>query len=349
MVRIPIAIVGLNFGKHVLNSQFSTRAGEGSALPHMELKAVCSQEREKTEKLAGEFNVAAAHDLDALLKDPSITAIGLFTGPVRRAELIRQCIRAGKHVMTTKPFETDPDAALDVLTEAQRLGRIVHLNSPNPTPPPDLAQIARWRSEHDLGQPLACRAEVWVRYREKPDGSWYDDPAQCPAAPIFRLGIYLINDLAGIFGPAEQAHVMQSRLFTQRPTSDHAQLSIRYASGALAHVFASFCIADGEHYKNTLTLNFERGTIYRNAGPRSSHEPGVDPSEMELVTLRDGKVAVARSSVRGASGTYQWEAFAKAVRGEDVGPTISPEQIVAGLKVIRAMRLSQETGQPVQV
>jgi predicted dehydrogenase len=136
--------------------------------------------------------------------------------------LIRKAIRAGKHVMTTKPFELDPQAAANVLAEAKSLGMVVHLNSPPATRPGDIQQIFNWQREHDLGRPVSAQCQTWVSYREKPDGSWYDDPKRCPVAPIFRLGIYAINDLMFLFKNPRQVSVMHSRLFTQRPTPDHA-------------------------------------------------------------------------------------------------------------------------------
>ncbi len=95
--------------------------------------------------------------------------------------------------MTTKPFELDPKAAMATLREARRRHRIIHLNCPAPLLSPDLEQIERWREEFQLGKPVGARADAWTNYREKADGSWYDDPKLCPVAPIFRIGIYLIT------------------------------------------------------------------------------------------------------------------------------------------------------------
>jgi predicted dehydrogenase len=333
--RVPIGIVGLNFGRHIIDL---LAAGDGAAW--LRVAAVCDLDAAKAsamaEKLGG--GVRAFDDLQKLIDAPDIPAIGLFTGPAGRAALIRRIIRAGKDVITTKPFETDPDAALAVLREARELGRVVHLNSPAPLPAPDIAQIERWRTGYDLGAPVGARADVWASYRETADGSWYDDPARCPAAPIFRLGIYLINDLVRLFGPVADARVMQTRLFTGRPTPDNAQLSLRFENGALANIFASFCVGDGDCYRNGLTLNFENGTIYRNLGPACGD---AGKSELALVKLRDGaRQVVARAEVTGGSGAYQWEAFARAVRRESFAGAESfttPEQIVTGLRVIQMM------------
>ena len=326
---LPIGIIGLNFGRHIL---------EQLKLEHVSrnfrLAAVCDLDAAKATDYATRYGVKSFTSLDALLADPEIPVIGLFIGPVGRAAVIRRIIKAGKDVMTTKPFETDPEAALEVLHEARRLGRVVHLNSPSPTPPEDLAQILTWVKDHKLGAPVGARADVWASYREKADGTWYDDPAKCPVPPIFRLGIYLINDLVQLFGPVRDVHVLQSRIFTGRPTADNGQLGLLFENGAIGNIFASFCVNDGDHYRNTLTLNFENGTIYRNAGP----DRVGNQSELSLVMNRANKREIAaRAIVAGTSGAYQWDVFARAVRGEKLKNETTPEQIVAGIRIIQSM------------
>jgi len=125
MSKIKIGIVGLNFGKHIIKEIV-----EGPGREWLELAAVCDIEQAKAREHAQKHGVKAYFDLDALLADCGIPAIGLFTGPVGRADLIRRIVRAGKDVMTTKPFELDPAAGLAVLKEARGMGRVVHMNSP---------------------------------------------------------------------------------------------------------------------------------------------------------------------------------------------------------------------------
>ncbi len=214
MNRIPIGIVGLNWGLSVIQEQLLS----GPGAEHFRLAAVCSKEHDKVESYASTFGVTPYHSLDALLNDQSIPAVGLMTGPFGRGELISRAIQAGKHVMTTKPIEVDPEAALSALRLAKSLHKVVHLNSPTPIPSPDIRQIIDWRQRHGLGRPVGARADIWSSYREQADGSWYDDGEKCPVAPIFRLGIYLINDLIRLFGKPLAVSAMSSRLFTGRPT-----------------------------------------------------------------------------------------------------------------------------------
>lgn len=101
-------------------------------------------------------------------------------------------------------------------------------------PSPDLNQILLWREDLRLGRPIAARADIWSSYREAADGSWYDDPEKCPVAPIFRLGIYLINDLIRLVGKPVAVSVMSSRLFTGRPCVRNMRIAVSGVLGWLA-------------------------------------------------------------------------------------------------------------------
>ncbi|MHC4884431.1 MAG: Gfo/Idh/MocA family protein [Planctomycetota bacterium] len=338
---IPIAIVGLNFGRHIVESIVNGPAGE-----HVSLAAVCDMDEEKARAFGDDHGVPHYTDLDELLANDEIPAIGLFTGPVGRAGLLTRVIEAGKDVMTTKPFELDCEAGLAVLRRARELGRVLHLNSPAPTWSPDLDLVKQWREKHDLGRPVGCQLSVWVRYNEEADGRWLDDPEKCPVAPIFRLGIYLINDLVQLFGEAERVSVFSSRLNTGRPTPDNAQLSILFGNGALATIYASFCVEDGDFYRNGMTLNFERGTVYRGVGPVRTTGQGGPQTQMSLV-MGSGETprAVVEDEVApSTSGNYQWDAFAAAVRGEGADEVTTSETVIAGLRIIEAMARAEREG-----
>ena len=337
--RVRLGMVGLNFGRHIVDDLLRR-----PALDHIELAAVCDLDAARTAVVTKRHGVRAAANLEELLADPGIEAIGLFTSPVERAKLIRQIIRAGKHVMTTKPFELDAQAASEVLEEARQLGRIVHLNSPSTVLPSDLQQVLSWQKQYNLGRPIACRREVWAPYRESADGTWYDDPALCPVAPIFRLGIHLINDLVRLFGEAEMVQVMHNRLFTQRPTPDNAQLSILFRNGVMASLFASFCVDDGQFYSNSMTLNYERGTIYRNPGPRLYGQAHALPCMKLVAKTGVEQTVIDEIEPSDNSGGYQWDVFQRAIRGEHIAGAITPSQIVAGIKIINAMARAEQSG-----
>lgn len=329
--RIKAALIGLNFGRSVIEQELF--AGPGREF--VELVGVGDLDGDKADAVAKEFGVRAYHSLGEALDDREVQAVILITGPAGRAKQIEQVLETGRPVMTTKPFETSSSEALRVLRRAQALGIPVFMNSPAPLPEKNLEQIQEWVTEYNLGRAVGYRGTVWCSYREKPDGSWYDNPSLCPAAPIFRLGIYLMNDLFRLLGPVQDVNVLQSRIFTQRPTADNAQLGILHTDGTIGSLYASFCVDDRQFYRNSLEINFERGTVYRNVGPRTNGESGGIRLQLSANTVQG---PVEKTLYVQEKGGYPWEAFFSAVNGKDLGETILPEQVAATIQVMELMR-----------
>ncbi len=336
---LPLALIGLRFGRHIANQLTQTDAQRW-----FRLAAVCDLDTERADSLGQEHGVPAYHSIEDLLAREHVPCVGLFTGPEGRAGLVRQLVDAGRHVMTTKPFELDLQAARDVLAHARSVGRVVHMNSPSPDPP-DLAQIRAWQQEHDLGRPVGARMESTASYREHADGSWYDDPDRCPVAPVFRLGIYLINDMVRLLGTPERVQVMHARLFTERPTPDNALLMIGFANGAIGSLYASFCVDDRQCYRNSLILNFERGTIFRNVGPAAAPDTGGADLALVKPAAPEGHAReILRAAAPACSGAYQWDLFHRACTDNDATQAAAPEAVLAGLRVIRAMHAAERSG-----
>lgn len=329
MERIKVAVVGLNFGEWVIENELL----HGGGKDYFEMTAVCDLNQEKADMLAERYHVASYHDVDAMLEDREIEAVVLITGPYNRAKLIHRLLDAGKPVMTTKPFDTSARETLEVLERAKSLHIPVFMNSPSPIAGDELRQIEKWLGKYRLGRLIGYRAATYCSYREKADGSWYDDPALCPAAPITRLGIYLLNDLCRFVSPVEKVQVLESSLFTERPTADNAQLSILHEDGCIGSIYASFCIEDLQYYRCSYELHYEKGSIYKNIGPMESED-----IELEICVNVDGRRELERSRVKKDGAGYQWDNFHKAIRGIDIGPVIEPEKVATAIRILELMK-----------
>ncbi|WOO43198.1 Gfo/Idh/MocA family oxidoreductase [Rubellicoccus peritrichatus] len=344
--KVRAGLVGLNFGKLIIEEQIFNKPGS----EFIELTSICDQDIELCEHLAKQYGVTAYYDLDELLEDDSIQAVILITGPSGRADLIRKIIRSGKDVMTTKPFEIDPVAAASVLEEARSLNRIIYLNSPSATNSRDFQIINRWREDYDLGMPVAGHHECWYKSIEDADGSWYDDPVRCPAAPILRLGIYGLNDMLKVFGEPESIQVMQTRLFTGRPTPDMARLSIKFKSGAIADTLDGWTISP-ERQSTSLTLYFENGTIYRNPTmmPCDPVRASIHDHTYLCLCTADNDDGMPVETIRlpnvELSQAYQWNVFHQAVTTRIRPIDETPDSVIVNsLRVIASLKEASETG-----
>ena len=69
------------------------------------------------------FPNAAVHETHAqLLADPRITVVDIATHPVPRVDLIRDAIKAGKHVLSQKPFVLDLEVGKELADLADQQG-----------------------------------------------------------------------------------------------------------------------------------------------------------------------------------------------------------------------------------
>jgi predicted dehydrogenase len=330
---LSLAVVGLTFGRQILGS---LRYPPAANL--FRLTAVSDLRESVAHEVGAEFGVKGYTSIEKMLEDEDVDVVGLYTQPSGRARLMRDILRAGKDIMTTKPFELDAEEAEDVLREAQSLGRVIHLNSPSPELTLDLFQIQTWADEYELGRLVSARGEVWAPYREKADGSWMDDPSLCPGGAMMRFGIYLMNDIIHLAGPVENVNLIGTRVRTERPTPDNAMLTMSFASGCLASIFTSFCVDDGDRNSNGLTLNYERGTIYRNVGPANGPAKS-EFSNLSLVMRQgDKRQLVAEKSFNEYSGVYQWQALHRAITEKEPLSEGYIQRIIEGVKVLEAMR-----------
>ena len=333
---VRTVLVGLRFGASLADRKIFNQPENAR---FMKIVGVCDRDKAKADEYAARHGgLPVYYDLDDVLKLEDVEAVMLMIPPAGRANAVRKCIQAKKHVFTTKPFESDPEAALAVLREARAAGLAVHMNSPAPLPSDDLAQILKWHDEYDLGKPISAYWETYAKYNEVENGSWQDSYEKCPAAPIFRLGIYGLNELIAVLGEVEDVELFTSRMTNHRPTPDNAQLMLKFKSGAIGSIYASFCIGDGQYYPASLTLHYERGTIYKKQ-IRRLEDPYFTHMEMRLSVAKDGKLYEESVTLpaENRSGEYQLDSFYNAVRNGISGKETSPETIAEGIKVINMM------------
>jgi predicted dehydrogenase len=257
--------------------------------------------------------------------------------------LVQRILNAGKHVMTTKPFELDVAEAEQACETARRSGLALHMNSPAPTPAGDMDAIRRWVAEEKLGRPICLQAMTWSNYHEQADGSWMDDPLRCPAAPLFRLGVYFLGEFAGLLGRPVKMSVQQSRIRTGRPTADTAQMNLAYENGALANIFSSFCVGDGRPWSDEVTIGYEHGRIHRWMERTGELDMSRDRAVVEL--HRPGKPKMRVETAAGDfTGWYNWNAFQAAVRDLPGSVRLDADSLVMSVRLLSALTRASQSG-----
>jgi|GEM_PF-4517049 len=321
---IRIASIGLNFGAHA--------SREIKRHPKMELAVVCDLDAAKAQKLADELETQPSSSYEEVLADPTIEAVALFTPPHLHAQHITMAAEAGKHIVCTKPLEISSEKAVQAIDKAEAAGLVVMSNSPPPRYIGNYAIVKDAMDEGRLGKPVQISGYTWARYDNmEPDGTWYDDPDACPGGPLYRLGIYIINFANAFLGRPVEVYAQQSWIRSKRPTPDHANLVVRYDSGALMNLAVSLSVG-GAVYPDTCLVAGTDGAVVINPEFSSG-----DSGDKKYVVLQGRKKSV--HDFRTNLGSYDYDGLHEFIRA-GTRPVISIRSAVDGVRIIEAARVS---------
>src|SRR5947209_8177241 len=120
MTSLGLGVVGLGEGRSIISA--------GVQSPLWRVVQLCDLNAELGRARCHEFELStdiATTSLDALLANPAVDVVGIYTPDHLHADHVIRALTAGKHVICTKPFISDLSRARDVLDAQRRSGRAV--------------------------------------------------------------------------------------------------------------------------------------------------------------------------------------------------------------------------------
>jgi predicted dehydrogenase len=118
MKKLGLGVLGLGEGRSIIS------AGVNSKL--WDVAQICDVNEQLGAERCREFNLECfTASFDELLANPAVDVIGIYTPDHLHAEHVIRSLRAGKHIICTKPFLNDLSRAKEVLAVQQQTGRHV--------------------------------------------------------------------------------------------------------------------------------------------------------------------------------------------------------------------------------
>ncbi|OYZ98778.1 MAG: dehydrogenase [Rhizobiales bacterium 17-65-6] len=217
-----------------------------------EVAAICSRNLSKAAALAPYAPRALITDrLDEILSNPSIDVVDLTPHPAERLPLIEAALRAGKHVLSQKPFVLD-------LAEGQRLVKLAHDKglklavNQNGRWAPHLSYMREAVRAGLVGPVQAVQVAIhwnhgWIA------GTPFE---RMQDLILYDFGIHWFDFLASFLGPAESVHAMAIRAHGQTATTPlMAQVMVRGPGTMASLVFngaSAFGPSDTTHIAGSL-------------------------------------------------------------------------------------------------
>jgi predicted dehydrogenase len=209
----------------------------------VEVTLACGRDSQRESALAALGTQRFTTDAGAVIHSPEVDLVVILTSMNQHAPLARAALEAGKHVLVEKPLATSLEDAAGLVELAQESpGHLVC--APFTILSPTFQTIARHIRRGDIGPPCSARARYgW-------SGPWWSDWFYQPGGGcLFDLGVYCINSLTGLLGPARRVMAMTGVAIPEREINgrkvrveaeDNAQVLLDFGQSAFGVVTSGF-------------------------------------------------------------------------------------------------------------
>jgi predicted dehydrogenase len=270
MEPIRVGIIGVG---NVLN-QYLDKIG---VHPDVDVVALADVNADAVARRATEYSIPKALTPDELFADRDVELVLNLTPPNLHAPVSLQAIKAGKHVLSEKPFATSLEEAREIV-DAARIAGVEVGSAPTTFLGSGMQTTRKLVDDGWIGDPVAAFASFANRGYEH----WHPniDPFYSPGAgPMLDIGPYLVTNFINLFGPVRRVSASAHRSSETRPRPDgkggydgeidvrtptHVSGTIDFESGAVATVIVSW---------DVWNHNLPHFEIYGSAGSIAAPNP----------------------------------------------------------------------------
>lgn len=252
MRRVAIIGLGMAVGPHA-ESLLALR-------DRVEVAAAFSPSEGRRQAFRARFPaLPLADDLDAVLRDRTVSAVLILTPPNTHLELVRRAAAAGKHILLEKPLETTVQRA-ELLVEACRGAGVGLAMMLQHRFRPSGQRLRVLMADGSLGRLVGCSTAMRL-WRPQ---SYYDQPGRGTRARdgggvLLTQGIHTLDLMLSLAGPvAEVAAFATTTPVHRMETEDLVAAALRFRNGALGTVDATTAAYPG--FPERIELAFEHGS-----------------------------------------------------------------------------------------
>jgi predicted dehydrogenase len=237
MKTIGVGIIGLGMGKNML-------AINGDSSSRMEVRAVCDSNDALVAQVRAQYAIACgATDYRLLLERPDIDVVGIYSPDHLHMEQITAAAEAGKHIICTKPMVVSLQEAQQTVEVVRKAG-IKFLVGQTCRFTPAFVAAKKLYDDGDLGRPLFAEAHYVHDMRPVLDRtSWRHEH---PQDLLYGGACHPIDLLRWFFGDVDEVFVYatHSGIDPRYPKEDNFLINMRFHSGVIARVLASFGVVE---------------------------------------------------------------------------------------------------------
>lgn len=315
-----------------------THAHAYASLIDVKVVAVCDIRKDKADALSSFLGCSSYTSFEAMSEELVYDVLDICLPTYLHPRYAIMAMQSGKHVFCEKPIALNIEDAALMITKAKEfqvkfsVGHVLRFF-------PQYAMAVQQIKAGKIGDPCLLRT---TRNQAFPGWSWenwYQDVKKS-GGPEVDLAIHDYDWLLRNFGPVERVYAKS--LGTMHPSQMHSLAILRFRSGAMAHVEASWALPKGSEFRTTFELVGTDGQL--------CYDSSRDCPLRTQRTSEVGSLVTYDNPLSDELNPYRLElsAFLDAVR-KNQEPPVSGEDAFCALQLALAVKESAMTGRVVHI
>ena len=231
---VTFAVVGLGMG--------AGRAREITRTPGTRLVAVVDRDHERADRVGDELGCDKLYDVADLAARDDVQVAHILTPSGLHADVAIPLAQAGKHILMTKPLETDLDGCGRVIDACRDAG--VTLMMDYQFRYSSQARLLKQAlADGSMGKPVFGEATLkWYRaqsYFDDGHGSWHGTWWGDGGGSLMNQTVHLVDLLLWVMGPVRWVQGATSIQAHEIETEDVGMAMIKFASGAVGRILGT--------------------------------------------------------------------------------------------------------------
>jgi len=273
------------------------------------LMAVADAEFARAQALAQVHGCRALPDGEALIALPEVDVVVVATPHRWLAPVALAALEAGKHVLCEKPLARTAKEAEQLVTAAERHGKILKTGF-NHRHHPAIVEAHRRAAAGAIGRLLFLRCRYGHGGRRGYEREWRADPAESGGGELLDQGIHALDLFRWFAGDFAEVSALVETAFWPTAVEDNAFCLLRAEAGQVASLHASWT-----QWKNLFSFEIfgERGYLVVEGLGGSYGRERLTIGER---AAEFGAPAEHQMDFDGADRSWaaEWEEFAVAIR-----------------------------------
>ena len=262
---VRFVVVGLGMGRN--------RAQQIVKNPAIKLMGVCDINFEKAKAVGEELGVKYSADINVYLNDPEVEVMYVITPTGLHCEIAEQCLRAGKHVLTTKPMDSNLEACDRVIALAKEKGLLLGVDY-DMRHTPQMMELVEAQKKGFFGRILSANINLYICRDQKyydENGAWRGTFRYDGGGAMSNQGVHEVDRILEVLGMPKRVRAGIARQTHFIEAEDYGWSEWDYGIGLVMRYASTTSYPVPTWYARIEIHGTDGAYVYTNGGPEGNH------------------------------------------------------------------------------